>query len=48
VYSAKWSVVRRPDGPWQTNLDAAMRGQKTPKQAAGDLQREVNAILSAS
>jgi multiple sugar transport system substrate-binding protein len=48
VYSAKWSVVRRPDGPWQTNLDAAMRGQKTPKQAAGDLQREVNAILSSS
>ena len=48
---APWTLkynecFQRADSPWALNLDAAMFGQKPPKQAATDIEREVNVILS--
>jgi multiple sugar transport system substrate-binding protein len=51
VARAPWTLkydecFQRADSPWALNLDAAMFGQKTPRQAAADIEREVGVILS--
>jgi multiple sugar transport system substrate-binding protein len=51
VAKAPWTLkynesFQRADSPWAVNLDAAMFGQKPPKQAAQDIEREINAILA--
>ena len=50
VAKAPWSVrftdIRAADGSWMTNMRAALLGQKPARQAAEEIQRDVNVILS--